>query len=371
MTGRSRRNGAADEPVEPRPPGERVTEIGDYEVIDRERHPWAAGIGLVLLIVVYGLAAVGLGLAVRESDRRVDIPEIEVPSITGLGEDVARERLEELGLIMVVKEASNELVPQGSVYDQEPIPGAKIELGSPVTGLVSTGPAGTVVPDTVGQQGAEAATLLQAVGLSAEAVATYDELVRPGEVLSSSPAAGERMAPGGTVRLAVSNGPAPRTVPAIVDAQGQPRNVLAVLAELGRVGLRPGSLDQQVDKVLPAGTVLAISPPPGTELARGSEVDIVSVGDEEPVVVPWVEGLGESTAVSAMQEAGLAPSVRTVELPEGDPAAGRVVRQGIPGGSEVPSGQPVEVVVGVAPPPPTTTTTTSVPAATTTTTAPR
>jgi hypothetical protein len=47
-----------------------------------------------------------------------------------------------------------------------------------------------------------------------------------------------------------------------------------------------------------------------------------------------------------------------------------VVRQGVPGGSEVPAGQPVEVVVGVALPPPTTTTT-APPSTTSTTTAPR
>lgn len=333
----------------------RVTEIGRFERIDRQRHPWAAGIALALLAGTYVFAAIGLGVALRESDRRVDIPDVEVPSVTGLDEDAAREALEEVGLILVVSEAPNELVPAGSVYDQEPIPGAKIELGSPVTGFVSTGPAGTVVPDTEGQQFTDAAALLQAVGLGAEAVPTYDELVRPGEVLSSSPAAGERVAPGGSVTLATSNGPAPRIVPAILDEQGQPRDVLAVLADLGRVTLLPGALTTQPSADVPPGGVLSVSPAPGTEVARGSQVDVVYSAPEDPVSVPWVVGLAESTAATAVEEAGLSPTVRRVDLPTGDPASGRVVRQGIPGGSEVPAGRAVEIVVGIALPPTTTT----------------
>jgi serine/threonine-protein kinase len=321
-----------------------------------------------MVIAVYVLAAVGLGVAVRESDRRVDIPDVEVPSITGMSEDAARESLEKVGLIMVVKEASNEVVPLGSVYDQEPLPGAKIELGSPVTGLVSTGPAGVVVPDSVGQQATEATNLLSALGLAAEQVPVHDEQVRPGEVLYSAPASGERVAPGGTVQLAVSNGPAPRTVPAIVDPAGQPRRAVDVLAELGRLGLRPSSIDEVVDPNLPVGTVVAIEPASGSEVARGTEVAMtVVVEKDDAVTVPWVEGLKESSAVSAMEEAGAVAVLRRVDLPVGDPASGRVVRQGIPGGSVVPSGQQVEVVVGVALPPPSTTTTTAV---TTTTSTP-
>lgn len=359
-----------DDPVRPRRPGERITEIGDYERIDPRPHPWAAGVGLVLVIALYVFGAVALGVAVRESDRRVDIPDVEVPGITGLSEDGARERLEEVGLIMVVEEASNEVVPAGAVYDQEPLPGAKIELGSPVTGLVSTGPAGTVVPDTVGQQVTEATTLLRTVGLSAGQVPVHDELIRPGEVLYSSPAAGERVVPGGSVELAVSDGPAPRTVPSIVDATGQPRSALEVLAELGRLGLRPSTIDEEVVAGMPVGSVASIDPPAGAQVPRGTEVSMVVVADEDDsVTVPWVEGLQEATAVSAMEEAGVVATLRRVDLPVGDPASGRVVRQGVPGGSEVPTGQAVEVVVGIALPPPPTTTT--VPTSSTTTTAPR
>jgi serine/threonine-protein kinase len=354
-----------------RPSGERVTEIGDFERIDPRPHPWAAGVGLTFVIAVYVFGAVALGLAVRESDRRVDIPDVEVPAISGLSEDGARERLEEVGLIMVVQEASNEVVPAGAVYDQEPLPGAKIELGSPVTGLVSTGPAGIVVPDTVAQQVTEAAALLRTLGLSAQQTPVYDELIRPGEVLYSTPAAGERVPTGGTVELAVSGGPAPRTVPALVDTTGQPRTALDVLAELGRLGLRPASIDEVVDASRPLGTVVSIDPGSGTQVPRGTEVSMaVVVAEDGAASVPWVEGLQESTAVSAMEAAGLVPRLRRVDLPVGDPASGRVVRQGVPGGSEVPAGQPVEVVVGVALPPPTTTTT-APPSTTSTTTAPR
>lgn len=353
-------------PPRPRPPGERVTEIGDYERIDTTPHKVAPFVALVAVLALYVFAAVGLGRVVRDSDRRVDIPDVEVPEVTGITEEAARDRLEKAGLIMVVKEAPNEVVAPGTIFEQRPVAGAKIELGSPVTASVSTGPVGAIVPDTVGQQGADAVALLRSAGLEAQLVPTYDERVRPGEVMGSTPAAGKRAPADRSVQLAVSNGPAPRTVPDFAGRAG-----VEVLADLGRVGLVPGKVTLKPVAGVADGVVAALDPAPGTVVPRYSKVDVTIAGPDEPTRMPSVVGLAQATAGDALKAAGVQASFRTVEVAAGDASTGRVLHQGVAAGSDVPAGTVVEIVVATAPPPPPTTTTTAPPAGASTTTTAR
>ena len=331
----------------------RVTEIGGWETIDRARHPVAAAVAMGVIIAVFVVALVGLGVAIERGDRRVEVADILVPSVVGVPEDEARAVLEQAGLIMVVDESPNEVVAAGAVFEQEPIAGAKLEEGAPVTVSVSTGPAGTIVPETVGQQASEAQVLLSTVGLSAEIVPTFDEEVRPGEVLGSDPPAGNRAPADRIVRLRVSNGPEPRTIPEVAD-----RRAVDVIAELGRAQLVPGDIETETGTDLPDGVMVTIDPPPGTQVPRGSQVNLVVAGTEpdRPVVMPSLVGLLESTAAEAAETAGVRVTFRVVQLPVGDSRGGRVFRQGVVAGAELPEDIVVEALVGFAPPPETTTT---------------
>lgn len=342
--------------------GGRVTEIGRWESIDRRAHPVAAGLGVLALLVVLSVGLVGLGVAVREGDRRVEVTRVLVPPVEGMPEPEARQRMAELGLLVEVAEAPNELLEAGVVFEQVPIPGARVEVGSAVTLGVSTGPATAIVPAVVGQQSLEAQQLLEANGLTASVVDQHDETVRVGEVLGTEPAAGRRAPPDGVVELRVSSGPAPREIP---DAQG--RDVLDVLAELGRLRLLPGDIRRDSDSDEPDGTVLSITPGAGTQVARDSEVDLVVAGVRAPVAMPSVIGLLRSTATEALAGSGVEATFRVVALPMGDPRDGRVIRQGVAAAEKVPRGTTVEIVIGDAPSPPTTT---APPTTSTTTTSP-
>lgn len=316
------------------------------------------------LVALYAVGLLALGSAMDSADRRVDVADVEVPSTVGLTEKRAEAVLDEDGLIMVVKVMANDVIAAGKVFEQTPIAGAKVEVGSSVTAVVSTGPAGKIVPETTGQQSGAAEKVLNSVGLTARIVPTHDEVVRPGEVLRSKPAAGRRAPADGVVTIAVSDGPAPRTVP-VVDG----RTATDVLAELGRAGLIPAKVTDAVDHSVPVGTVISISPPSGTPVPRGTKVDLKVSAAPVPLTMPAVEGLTRATAGKALDESGLDATFRNVALPMGDARDGRVVRQGVMAGSKVPPGTRVEVLVGVAPPPPTTTTTPSPTSTSTTTTA--
>ena len=61
---------------------------------------------MAALVGVFVVALVGLGVAVEQGDRRVDVPDVLVPSVEGTGEDAAREHLTQvLPRILASKDA--------------------------------------------------------------------------------------------------------------------------------------------------------------------------------------------------------------------------------------------------------------------------
>ncbi len=309
---------------------------------------------MVSLLLVLILTWIGFTSAMGDADRRVEITDVEVPVLWGATEDEARKMVEGSGLIMVVEEIPNDVFPAGVVFSQRPIAGAILEEGSPIVATVSTGAAGPIVPETVGQQAAEASALVAANGLKSETESVYSEEVRVGEVVSSSPRAGERSGPSGTVVLKVSTGPAPRTIPA---AEGLP--AVEVLQTLGRLELVP-VVTHSYEPDTEIGTVLSTSPAAQSSVQRGSDVKLVVSSPEPTVRVPGVTGLLEETAVEALEAADLQALVRRVRIPPGDTRNGRVISQGIIVDSDVPGATPVEIVIGVDPTPPAPTTTSTV-----------
>jgi serine/threonine-protein kinase len=194
----------------------------------------------------------------------------------------------------------------------------------------------------------------------------YDETIRPGEVVATNPAAGNRAKLGDAVAVLVSNGPAPHTVPAVV---GQPEAV--GLAALGRSGVGLGSVTTSYVAGTPPGVILSTDPAPGASVPRDFPVNVVVSGSPATLTVPSVTGLLQASATSILSGQPFTVSVRSQAVPAGDPRAGRVISQSIPAGTAVEAATPLQLTVGVEPPPPVTTTTvpgtaTTTPATTTT-----
>jgi serine/threonine-protein kinase len=201
-------------------------------------------------------------------------------------------------------------------------------------------------------QGGEAAGLLQALGFIASQRPVYDELVRPGEVVGSDPAAGNRAVPGAPVAVLVSNGPAPHVVPAIV---GQPE--AQGMAELGRSGVGLGDVTTKYVAGSAPGVVLSTDPVPGSSVPRDFPIDVVISAPPASLTVPSVTGLLQASAKSILQPMPFTVSYRSRTVPYGDARAGRILSQSIPPGTTVDPQTPLQLVVGVAAAPPTTTTT--------------
>ena len=132
---------------------------------------------------------------------------------------------------------------------------------------------------------------------------------------------------------------APQIVPGVVG-----EDVAIARARLEGLGYRVSVVGSDVSGV-PAGTVVAQSPPGGVALGTGGIVTIQIAGGPRPIVVPGVIGLSEQDAIDVVQGAGLDASVIRGTNPAGGTAPGVVWAQSPEGGTELPPGSTVRVAV--------------------------
>lgn len=317
--------------------------VGGLEVVSTRDPRWRLPTALVVLLGVFAFTTWAMVDSLGSRATVVSLPRVEVPSVEGRSEADALAQLEDLGFVVDILRLPNELTPSGTALSTKPVAAAKVQQGDLVTLIVSDGPAGVTVPDVIGQQVADAQALLTSSGLGAPFELVYDENARVGQVLTTDPPPGKRVALQGSVTLIVSQGPAPRTVPELVN-----QDLNAALVALGRSGLAVGTITRTYKKDQPVGVVLSTDPPAGAQVARDYPVKITATGPAPQVTVPTMTGLLESSARTVAQARGLPVTVVTQPLPAGDARIGRVVAQGIPPFAEVPPGTSVQLAVGVA-----------------------
>ncbi|WP_329792803.1 PASTA domain-containing protein [Lentzea sp. DG1S-22] len=140
------------------------------------------------------------------------------------------------GLKVVTDEAKNvfsETVPSGKVIGLEPRPGTPLQIGAPVTLVLSKGPAPKKpVPNVAGMTKDEALAELGRNGLQGvEAPAEFSPAVEPGRVIRTDPAPGTMLGPDQTtVSLVVA------TAVTVPEVRGKP--VKDARAELQALGLQ-------------------------------------------------------------------------------------------------------------------------------------
>ena len=140
---------------------------------------------------------------------------VAVPDVDGLTEQLAVRAINDAGLEELVQREADRDVAEGLVVSQDPQPGERIERGNFVTIVVSTGLPKTRVPNVVGQNRDAAVAELADAGLTANVVAV-NSLQDVNVVLATDPKSGTELVEGSTVRVNVSKGPKPVTVPNVI-----------------------------------------------------------------------------------------------------------------------------------------------------------
>jgi eukaryotic-like serine/threonine-protein kinase len=198
--------------------------------------------------------------------------DVEVPSITGVTVEQARELLRPRELLLTLQaERPDPSVPAGNVAGQTPLAGSRAARGTAVQAFVSTGASATTVPGLAGYRPDDALEQLRTrklvPGRRQEAAS---DTVAAGLVIGTEPPTGQPVAPNATVALIVSTGPAPRAVPKLLGLQlGKAKKLLEEAGfKLGttKVGSSDRYDDETIIKQEPAGASLA---------AAGSEINVV------------------------------------------------------------------------------------------------
>ena len=180
---------------------------------------------------------------------------------------------------------------------------------------------GKAVPDVRGMTEADATSVLEGNGFKARSTQVKSDDTE-GLVLVMDPTAGSRIAEGDEVVIHVATG---RSIPAVVGKTE--KEAKEAIAEEGYENVT--YVNERSDQ--PEGTVLSISPEPGT---RAKSTIAVTVKVAEPYVVPDTGSLGLDAAEAAIHDAGLTYAVAyvdTQDYPDGtvigtDPVAGTKVK---------------------------------------------
>jgi serine/threonine-protein kinase len=191
-------------------------------------------------------------------------------NVEGLSAAEAVSRLRKAGFKPTTKTEASASVAAGKVIGTNPPAGTELQLGSPVTVLVSSGPEAVHAPDVVGQSLSSAEATLANAGLSVGTVTQKVSSAQPpGTVLSQSPATGTSVHAGDKVNLTVAQASKEAVVPNVVG-----KSEALAAAALGEAGFTPKTSSATTTDPAQVEKVLKQSPAAGAHARKGSSVTI-------------------------------------------------------------------------------------------------
>jgi serine/threonine-protein kinase len=138
-----------------------------------------------------------------------------IPSdLAGKDPKDATAALEALTLVIAgTNEVFDELIPVGKVVSTDPVGGTSVKRETPITLLVSKGPAPVELPPIIGTLLVDANTALAAIGLTTQAIEEKFDDSAAGTILLSDPVPGTTVPKGTVIKVVVSKGPVLVEVP--------------------------------------------------------------------------------------------------------------------------------------------------------------
>jgi len=199
------------------------------------------------------------------------------------------------------------------------------------------------VPSVAGQTVQVATQTLQADNLAVGATSPRTSTVPKGQVISSDPKAGARVAKNSEVNLVVSGGPTVSTVtvPPVTGQQLIPATQAIINAGLSYK-------TKYVTSTKPSGTVLKQSPAGGTTVKSTTEVTLTVSSSQSSVNVPNVVGFSQTSAGSTITSSNLTVGAQTSACSQ-QVSTGNVASQSPAAGTQQPPLTPINLVVSTGP----------------------
>ncbi len=226
-----------------------------------------AGISVFLAsAALFGLAS--LNVVIKRGDK------VTVPNIVNKSVVEALDLLSERGLeLRKAASRNSSVIPENNILSQDPLPGTVVKEGSPVSVVISLGSRVSVVPNLVGTSLRAARVELNRAGLR---VGRISKMHHPGEenlILAQSPGPDRQVDRETSVDMLLSLGPRPREyrMPELVGTSLEKAEKL-----LDRMGIGVGDVATTVDLKRLPGMVLDQAPAPGSPIAEGATVSLVT-----------------------------------------------------------------------------------------------
>ena len=210
-----------------------------------------------------------------QTQDRPDVRQTTVPEVVGWNEMDAKTVMENRSLIVEIEYEENEEVREGFVISTNIPGGTKVDQGTRIFILVSSGPAGVDVENVVGKTRAEAQTILTELGFYIAWEESFAEVAQ-GVVLRQEPVGGTRVEPGSTVTVVVSRG--------VQDGTVRVPNVIGRMEDeaitiLTNAGFVIQSVSHVSNSQIPAGKVCYQSYSEGSYILPGTGIEIhISTG---------------------------------------------------------------------------------------------
>lgn len=139
---------------------------------------------------------------------------VTVPKLVGLNEQAAIDQIESIddadgndAFEYEVSYKVDEAQPVGSVLEQSPAEGEKVEPGTKIDIIVNKEPGPVAVPNVTGQPRADAEKALADAGFGITVKEEFSDTVDKGRVIKTDPAANAQVEKGTTITIIVSKGP--------------------------------------------------------------------------------------------------------------------------------------------------------------------
>lgn len=196
-------------------------------------------------------------------------------------------------------------IPAGNVARTNPAPGKPLGRFQTAKIFVSKGIEMLTMPDLTGKTREEALELVKKARFNTPQISEdFHDTVPEGQISYQDPAPNASVAHNTIVKITVSKGRQPVSMPNLVGKPSQEAQ-----NELTQVGLQPQVTEDFSDSV-PKGKVISQSVAPNTTVHRLDQVNLVISKGPEVVAVPNVFGKSEGDARAALESAGFTVNVK-------------------------------------------------------------
>ncbi|WP_436785804.1 Stk1 family PASTA domain-containing Ser/Thr kinase [Yinghuangia sp. YIM S10712] len=285
----------------------------DYDDDPPKQRGWAWAL-LAIACVAVLVAAFFVGKTLLGGGGAGD--EKMVPSLVGKTEAEARQQADAVDLELRIDPAKPcKDQPQGKVCTQNPAAETKVEKGSVVTVVLSSGPELATVPSTVGMTEEAAKAAVERAGFVAKIDRKTDYKCNKETVCSSEPAANAQAPLGSEVLLKINSGKPSHEMPDLV---GKTYSSAEKTLEDLNVNV---DVDQEFsDK--PTGTVIAQSVKKGDTVTEGNTVTLTVSKGASPPPSPTAPTTPPTTVPPTNGQPGTTPPTTPQNTDDNKPGQG-------------------------------------------------